>query len=280
MTEKILNSLLCPVCSADLSETENKKSLVCGKGTKPHCFDFASSGYMNFEVGKSGVGDSKECVRSRSAFLSAGYYEPISDKLNELADKYFDKCGTVLDAGCGEGYYTLRMASSMPYASFIGADISKPAVEHAAKEARKNGLANTLFTVCSIFGLPIKGSALDGVTCLFAPCPEDEFSRVLKKDGILILVSAGKNHLHGLKKALYNEVHLNDERADSPKNMEIIENATVSYSAVLKTHEDIINLFSMTPYFYRTSVRDKAKLDDLDTLTTEIEVDFSVYRKA
>lgn len=280
MTENILNALACPLCGNELSLTENKKSLVCKKEIKPHCFDFASSGYINFSAGKSGGGDSKECVKSRSLFLSKGYYEPISEKLNEIAKKYFCDGNLVLDAGCGEGYYTVRMASALPNVSFIGADISKPAVEHAAKKAHKDGNKNLLCSVCSIFELPIKNESLDGVTCLFAPCPEAEFTRVMKNGAVLILVSAGKNHLYGFKKAVYDEVHLNDVRSDFPKDMEQVENETVSYTVLLRNHEDIMNLFAMTPYFYRTSANDRAKLDELDTLSTEVEVNISVYRKA
>jgi len=38
-------------------------------------------------------------------------------------------------------------------------------------------------------------------------------------------------------------------------------------------------LFSMTPYYWRTSQSDKAKLSALERLDTEIDIIFSVYRK-
>ena len=38
-------------------------------------------------------------------------------------------------------------------------------------------------------------------------------------------------------------------------------------------------LFAMTPYYWRTSKDDAKKLDELDALTTDIDIIFSVYRK-
>ena len=93
----IIRSISCPFCRSEMTMTENGKSLVC-KGQRRHCFDFASSGYVNLAVTHSGGGDSKAAVRSRSAFLEAGYYEKVSDELNRLLDKYVPR-GLVVDAG-------------------------------------------------------------------------------------------------------------------------------------------------------------------------------------
>jgi 23S rRNA (guanine745-N1)-methyltransferase len=53
--------------------------------------------------------------------------------------------------------------------------------------------------VASIFALPVQNASLDAVTNLFAPCAEEEFLRVLKPNGHLLLVGAGERHLMGLK---------------------------------------------------------------------------------
>jgi hypothetical protein len=36
----------------------------------------------------------------------------------------------------------------------------------------------------------------------------------------------------------------------------------------------------MTPYYHRTSLADKAKLDGLDSLQTTVEADFFIFKKA
>ena len=124
---------ICPICHSELNVSDNGKSLLCAKEEKPHCYDISSAGYVNLDRGHSGGGDSKDCVRSRTAFLSLGHYSPISDKINALALEFCGDSPIILDAGCGEGYYTSALAKKAGTAEIIGIDISKPAVEHAAK---------------------------------------------------------------------------------------------------------------------------------------------------
>ena len=279
----INKKLLCPVCHTALSLDANGKTLICEKSERPHTFDIAASGYVNLALGHSGGGDSKECVRSRSDFLSLGHYKPISEKMNELADKYLSDGETLLDAGCGEGYYTVSLAKTAKKknALTVGIDISKPAVEHTAKSAKREGLSELIPLVSSIYELPLSDRSVSVVTSIFAPCPENEFSRVLKDGGHLIIAAAGENHLMGLKKALYETVYTNEDRADLPseEKFELVEKDTLSYKIELGSNKEILDLFAMTPYYYRTSLSDKEKLPGLDTLVTEVQIDFSVYRK-
>ena len=83
--------------------SEDQKVCRC-LGAKTHCFDFARSGHLHLGGPHAGEGDTKEAVQARRAFLDAGYYQALSDKINELLDSIPSE--TVLDAGCGEGYYT------------------------------------------------------------------------------------------------------------------------------------------------------------------------------
>lgn len=247
--------------------------------TKQHCFDISSSGYVNLLMGYSGGGDSKECVKSRSKMLATGHYKPISDAVCELANKYFPSNSIILDAGCGEGYYTNALASKIESSSVIGIDLSRPAVDMAAKAAARGSVSNSLFSVAGIFDLPVGTASLDGIVNLFAPCAEKEFCRALKDDGILIVGGAGENHLYGFKKALYDSPYKNDLRADLPKEMKLIDNKKLSYKILLQSNDEIINLFAMTPYYYRTSEADRKKLFSLNSLETEIEVELWVYGK-
>ena len=97
--------------------------------------------------------------------------------------------------------------------------------------------------------------------------------------GRLVVVTAGKNHLLGLKRAVYETVYTNEARADMPENMKLIESFNLSYNIEIEGADSIRNLFSMTPYSYRTSERDMQKLMALEHLETEIEFDIFVYAK-
>lgn len=276
-----MKHFICPICGTPLSLSDSGASLLCKREPKPHCFDIASAGYVNLDRSGKDSGDSKECVRHRSAFLEKDHYRPISDKISELAFKYTKEGSVVLDAGCGEGYYTANLAKAMRSSPVIGVDISKYAAEYGAKRAKREGITNLSFAVASIFTLPIESGTVGCVTNVFAPCPTEEFERVLIKGGILITVSAGERHLMGLKEALYESVYLNEGRADLPTEdgFTLIESANVSFAIKLSSNEEIKHLFAMTPYYYRTSQKDKEKLDSLSSLETEIQTEITVYRK-
>ena len=272
----ILDAFQCPVCGAAMRQDESGAGhlLCCGK--KTHCFDMAKSGYVHLAPRHSGGGDSREAVRARTAFLSAGYYEVAAKALCELLGRH-TPAGLVVDAGCGEGYYTNRLARTGKYA-VCGFDLSRDAVDAAAKAARReqNGAR---YAVASVFELPLMDASADAVVNIFAPCAEAEFCRVLKTGGVMVLMGAGERHLLGLKRALYDETYENAERADLPKNMRLAERLTVRDEITVKGCEQISHLFSMTPYYWRTSPADRQKLEALQELTTEIEFDLRVYIK-
>ena len=263
----ILSALRCPVCRGAFSLSENQKSLIC---ENKHCFDIAASGYVN--LCPSHGGDSKEAVRARREFLSLGYYRPIAETLVQLLDKY-SKGKVVADLGCGEGYYGDFIANG-GY-SLLGFDLSKPAIEAAAK--RKN--PNAFYSVAGIFDIPMHSGSSDALTNIFAPCAEEEYTRVLKSGGCLIVAGAGEDHLHGLKSKIYDEPSKNTVRADLPKNLKHADTVRLKYKITLKNNAEIKQLFAMTPYYYRTDAEGFARLDALDTVTTEIDVLFDVYIK-
>lgn len=238
-----------------------------------HCFDLARSGYLNLAGPHGGAGDLKAAVRARSLFLEGGYYEPLSNEINAILNELGAK--TVLDAGCGEGYYTNRAASER---TVLGIDLSVSGIDKAAKTAKRlqNGAA---FVVASLFAMPVCNATFDIVMNLFAPCAEEEFLRVLKPNGHIVIVAAGERHLFGLKQALYENPYTNLGRADLPQNAELVCRRNLTYQIEVEGKENIDALFSMTPYYWRTSEQDKAKLSTLKTLQTEVDFDLFVYKK-
>ena len=53
----------------------------------------------------------------------------------------------------------------------------------------------------------------------------------------------------------------------------------IKFDIELSNKEDRMNLFAMTPYFYRTSRADFEKLEKANGLITEVEFNVEVYRK-
>lgn len=264
--------LRCPVCHADMAQDGGV--LYC-KGARRHCYDLSGAGYVNLASAKaSGGGDDAELIRARTAFLAAGHYAPVADALTTLLKKHAPS-GTVLDAGCGEGYYTARMAEAGLYP--VGIDLSKRGVLHAAKTAKRQG-TGAFFAVAGIFDLPCRDASLDAVTSIFAPVCEAEFSRVLKPGGVLVLAGAGADHLYSLKEVLYETPYRNEPRADLPRELELVETQRVRYVATME-QGDLATLFAMTPYFYRTGEAGRARLLATASLGVDVDVEIAVYRK-
>lgn len=292
LCNKIVDGMLvCPICKSRMSVSDDLRSLICTgelDGLRRHCFDGGAGGYVSL-CRNGGGGDSKDAVRARSGFLGAGYYSPAADALVETVAEYVKHDSLVIDAGCGEGYYSNRIVSAGYY--LFGADLSKFAVDSAAKAARRERLSSnteavqsrTAYAVASVFELPLSDGCADCVVNMFAPCAPEEYARVLKDDGILIVGGAGERHLVGLKQVLYDDVYLNDERHDLPNEsdgiFELVEKREVRFEITVTGRGDIDALFSMTPYYWRTSRDGRERLAACERLVTEVAFDLSVYRK-
>ena len=140
-------------------------------------------------------------------------------------------------------------------------------------------LDNAAYAVASVYTMPVKDASVDGVLNVFAPCAEQEYARVLKDGAYLFLLGAGPLHLMGLKRAMYENTYQNAERADLPTALQLVETRSVRFEITVEGQNDIEALFSMTPYYWRTSEQDKQKLAQLDTLTTEVDMLLYIYRK-
>lgn len=273
-------NFLCPICSEELINQD--KCLVC---KNKHSFDKAKSGYVNLltvnHKNSKIPGDNKIMVNARRDFLSKGYYKVLSDNLNKIIYKHIKtkKSPQILDAGCGEGYYLNNIYSFLTdnniNPDILGIDISKFALNSASKVNK-----NIMYGVASIFNLPIKTNSCDVLLNLFAPFSNDEFLRVLKDNGLLFMVIPSTNHLWQLKCAIYDTPYKNDVKDYSLDGFNLIDKAIIKDEITLSSNEDIQNLFMMTPYYYKTSIENTKKLENLQTLTTEIEFEILVYKKS
>ena len=268
-------NLICPICKKSLTRVEN--SLKCESN---HSYDIAKGGYVNLlNPGKKNnavAGDSKEMIRARSAFFASECYGKIRDFLINLIP---EGSKVIIDAGCGEGYYTEGIADRYKDADVLGFDMSKFGAEHGAKSAKNKGITNTFYAVSNIFTMPITDESADVVVSMFAPVAYEEFARVLKKGGYLIIGAAGEKHLDGLKACLYDEVYLNEPSEHISPLFDNISVENLSYVTEVSGNEIINSLFTMTPYYHRTSLADKEKLKDVEKISTTVEVDFFILRR-
>jgi 23S rRNA (guanine745-N1)-methyltransferase len=270
-----MSIFICPVCGKKLELSGN--SYVCEKG---HSFDRARSGYVNLllskHMGKTVHGDNKLMVQARRDFLDKGYYSPLCDALCEAVENNLSG-SVIIDAGCGEGYYTSaiidRLNSSNISAEVCGIDISKTAVEYSSKRIKTAELA-----VASVFHIPVKDDSCDMLVTLFAPYCGEEFKRVLRNGGIMIMAIPSQEHLWELKQAIYDTPYKNEVKPYELEGFELVSQKRVTYEMHLDCQDDINALFSMTPYYYRTGREQQERLAKLGQLSTKADFELLVYR--
>ncbi len=263
--------LCCPLDGQPL--TGDGQSWRCGAG---HCYDIARQGYTHLlpvqNKRSRDPGDSKAMVAARRRFLNGGHYRPIATAVADalLAESAGVSPLSCLDAGCGEGYYLRELAAREDdrTLALAGLDISKWAVQAAARQDRQ-----TRWLVGSNANLPVATASLDRVLCLFGFPVYDEFARVLKPGGELLLADAGPNHLRELREIVYPSLKPRGEKPlAAPTGFCSLAADTVTYSLELSEAQAIADLLAMTPHLYRASAEGRARAAALSALTVTVEV--------
>lgn len=272
-----MNSLFrCPLCAKALTREEHR--YTCPDG---HSFDRAAEGYTHLlpanQKHSKNPGDDKQMVAARCAFLDKGYYAPLRDTLSDLAIRLLADTPSpvLLDSGCGEGYYTAGLAAALPLARVAGIDISKFAVRRAAKRVKQGE-----FAVASAYHLPVPDVSIHLLTNIFSPLCAEEFFRALKPGGYFLYVVPSERHLWQMKQVLYDAPYENPVKREDYEGFVWQQAVPLRYTVTLDCPEDIMALFGMTPYAWKTPKAGVERLRALTTLETEIGFDLHIYRKA
>lgn len=275
------DALACPLDGDPLSQSGN--SWRCEAG---HSFDAARQGYVHLlpvqKKRSRDPGDSKDMVAARQRFLSAGHYEAISDALNQAVAGTLSAARAepvrILDAGCGEGYYTRRLGEALAAnqeTAVLGLDISKWAVLAAAKQHKA-----LRWVVGSNANLPVLSGSVDCVLCLFGFPVYGEFRRVLRPSGRVVQVDAGPDHLRELREIIYPE--LKPDRAPSesaPEGFTATGTEAVTFKLELSGQSVIADLLAMTPHLYRAKAEGRARAEQLETLSVTVDVVVRQFEK-
>lgn len=219
-------------------------------------------------------------VAARSAFLERGYYEPLRDSVCTLVCREAGRMPSpvLLDCGSGEGYYTAAMYESLVSAGYdpkvAGVDLSKYALRRAARR-----LPQGEFAVASVYHLPLADSSVDLLVNIFSPLAADEFARVLRPGGSFLYAVPSARHLWEMKQVLYEKPYENPVKLEAYTGFEYKYSSSVRYTADLKNTEDIMALFGMTPYAWKTPQAGVVRLQSLSRLETQIGFDLHVYSR-
>ena len=262
-------NLLCPICGEILEKTD--RTYRCGSG---HTFDLARQGYLHLLPVQNkrslNPGDTREQVLSRRAFLETDSYAPIVEAVKSAAAGH---AGPILDVGCGEGWYAVRVAEFLG-AELTGLDISKEAVRCAAGKYK-----NALWICGSAARLPFPDRSAGLVMSLFALTVAEEFARVLEDGGLYFQVLAEEDHLMGLKSIIYPTLlHKEKNTAPTLPGFMLAEQIPIRFSFTVEG-EQVMHLLSMTPHVYRISKEGAARLAATQSLTDTASCVLNIYRK-
>lgn len=179
--------LACPRCRARLALVEG--SLRCPSG---HSYDLARQGYANLlGAAEPANADTTEMLAARARVHATGIFEPVAD---QVAAQVKGR-SPLLEVGAGTANYLLSALGSDRSAVGVALDVSKAAARIAARADSR-----VAAVVADVWRrLPIRDRCIDAVLCVFAPRNLLEFSRVLRPDGRLVVVTPRPGHLVGLR---------------------------------------------------------------------------------
>jgi 23S rRNA (guanine745-N1)-methyltransferase len=267
-------SLVCPLCAQPLSVTMH--GLGCTNG---HQFDRAKEGYFNLlpvqYKNSREPGDAKQQLNARHAFLKAGFFSPLASALKQLIPM---NTKSLLDIGCGEGYFT-RLMSEQCHAEVYGIDIAKTGVRLAARQSSSliNNTRKIIYVVASSYALPIAASSMDVITRIYAPSKDEELRRVISPQGKLIIVTPGENHLLSLRKQLYKDLRPHP-KPQAPIGFKDFSQQQLSFSLAIPPGEYTNALLQMTPFAWQVKPELLAQLM-VDGLQDTADFQLSVYQR-
>lgn len=264
--------LICPLCRAALQTPA--KTWICENG---HAFDVSREGYVNLlpvQHKKSlSPGDTAESVAARRRFLAAGHYQPLREAVAQILSGL--PAQSLLDLGCGEGYYTEAMAIAVP--QVCGLDIAKPAIQLAARQYKTQ-----TWLVASGSLLPFVDASLDIVSSLFSPLPVAEMLRVLKPSGYVLMATPAPDHLWQVREGLFEQVraHEPDKFLAAFSEHFVLQQRLRVEAPLVLSQAALKDLLAMTPYAWKATAERRALLEANESFKTLAAFDVMLFQRA
>jgi 23S rRNA (guanine745-N1)-methyltransferase len=255
-------TLLCTVRNCRQPLERDGQRVVCANN---HSFDVARSGYINLLQPAKNPGDSKDVVAARRRWLQTGFEDfvlrgaPVSSP--------------ALDVGCGEGSHLAAMAPEEGH----GVDLSVAAIDLAART-----YPQYQWTVANADRfLPYADRSFALVLSITSRLHPQEFRRVIRDDGTLVVAFTAPDDLRELRAILHGEA---TERDRVPRTIDMfaphfaLQSHERASSRATLTRADIDNVLASS---YRGSRnREREKLEGLDTLDVTLSRDILFFRPA
>jgi 23S rRNA (guanine745-N1)-methyltransferase len=283
--------LICPVCDTILRRIEKRYECI-----NRHSYDVAREGYVNLLLANQKAsklpGDSREMLQARRRFLEGSHYHILSDTLNQLIEQQIQQAQsvspkpiTILEAGCGEGYYLgelqqfLTSTQSALSVDYWGLDIAKDAVRMAAQRYQRIN-----FLVASTRRkIPIVDHCIDLLLTIFAPRNPAEYQRMMATNGAVIIVIPGTNHLRQLRTMLMmseREASKQDEVIADFQDGFRLEQIEMCTDTIKLDNETLLDLVRMTPNYWHITPDIWQQMQVMERFETQIEFLILIFRRS
>ena len=281
--------LACPIDGLALDASG--RVLVCGRG---HAYDVSRFGYVNllpvqFKPSRD-PGDDVAMVDARRRVLDSGLFDPLADAVAERVLACLDAASLrhalpggvgvpadgertaetertplLVDAGCGEGFYTARAANRIRADGrhglhVLGADISVHAVKAAARRYRDVGWA-----VANNTRLPVLAGEPDVITSLFGFETWEPWSALQGIGRHVVVAHAGPRHLLELRRAVYETVRVHGPPSSEPAlaaGYVLEDERSLAFDAADVSAEGFADVLAMTPHAHRAGRATSASSPD------------------
>ena len=260
----------CPIDLRPLARVDTTWQCEAG-----HSYDVAREGYVNLlPPGQTEPeeGGRRQGLDQRPTPVSQCRLLRPARARNRRRGVRWHAPATVLDVGCGEGYYTSHLRGS----EVVGIDISAPGIKIAARS-----YPSASFAVGNALGLPVVDGSCDAVVSVFAPVDPAQFARVISSDGVAVVAIPGANHLDAVRGLLYETPRPHDEALplQFDPRFALADVDRVSSAITLPDQQVLRDLLTMTPYRFAVPPDVIARAVEADTpLTTTIEFLVGVFR--
>jgi 23S rRNA (guanine745-N1)-methyltransferase len=269
--------LAAPVAGTPVAGAPVAGALRCPRG---HSFDQARAGYVHLTAGPlAHVGDTAPMLAARATLLGSGHFDAVTAALAAAAVDGWPG-GLVVDVGSGTGRHVAGVLDALPDAWGLAIDAAKAAARHAARaHPRLDSL------VCDAWRrLPLADASAGVVLNVFAPRNAAEFARVLRPDGVLLVVTPAADHLAELVGALALL------RVDPDKRARLSGALDAAFARVRRRpvrtamalhRADVATLVGMGPNAWHADPDALAgRIATLpDPVTVTLSVDLAVYRR-
>lgn len=253
---RLSENITCPFCNEKLNFYDN--SLQC---VNKHTFNISKKGttilYKTSKLKQEKIYN-KNLFFNRRKFINSGFYDELHNKISTIINKYDN--AVILDMGSGEGThdYKIKAKINNVKTTVIGIDLAKDGIDLFNDYIDDNFLG----IVADLNNVPLTNESIDIILNILSPSNENEMSRLLKKDGIIIKVTPKKQYLHELREVLNIKQYENENV--------IFNNINSKYEILIKdeyvktfnlNEEEFKYLINMTPL--SNNYKDIPKIDEI-----------------